>query len=301
MEGCSIEPNSTGTLSGDLLMPLEVLNEPTIVITVLTQAGFAEVTQPVNARVTVSMPDIEGLIAVPEMDLGVGFGELASDGLHMGLQTNLSNSNPFGIDVGDLLIVVKDQAGNVILTGNMNGCSIGPNSTGTLSAGLLMPLQVLSEPAIVVAVQTQAGFAGVTLPVNARVTINMPDIDSLITVPEIDLGVVFGELTSDGLHMGLQANLSNSNPFGIDVGDLQIVVKDQAGNVILTGNMNGCSIGPNSTGTLSADLLMPLEALNEATIVITVETQAGFAGVILPVNAEVVLVNMPDIDSGAAG
>ena len=73
------------------------------------------------------------------------------------------------------------------------------------------------------------------------------------------MGVDFGELTSDGLHMGLRTNLSNSNPFDIDVDDLQIVVKDQSGNVILTSNMNGFSIGPDSTGTLSGDLLMPLD------------------------------------------
>ena len=100
-----------------------------------------------------------------------------------------------------------------------------------------------------------------------------------------------------GCPWGCRPTISNSNPFGIDVGDLQIVAKDQSGNVILTSNMSGCSMGPDSTGTLSGDLLMPLEVLNEPTIVITVQTQAGFAGITLPVNAKVVLVNLPDIES----
>ena len=207
--------------------------------------------------------------------MGVGFGELTSDGLHMGLQATVPNSNPFGIDVGDLKIVAKDQSGNVLFTSSMKGCSVGPDSTGTLSGDLLMPLEVISEPTIVITVQTQAGFAGVTLPIGAKVTVDMPDIENLIAVPEIDLGVDFGELTSDGLHMGLQTTITNSNPFGIDVGDLQIVARGQSGNVIFTSNMKGCSIGPDSTGTLSGDLLMPLEVLNEPSIVITVQTQAG--------------------------
>jgi LEA14-like dessication related protein len=295
MKGCSLGPDSTGKLSGDLLLPLEVITEPNIVISVQTQAGFAGITLPINARVTADVPDIESLITVPDMDLAVGFGEPTSDGLLMGLQTTITNSNPFGVDVGDLQIVAKDQAGNVILTSNMKGCSVGPDSTGMLSGNLLLPLEVISEPTIVVTVQTQAGFAGVTLPIDAKVRVNMPDISSLI-VPEIDLGVDFGELTSSGLHMGLRTTITNSNAFGIDVGDLQIVARGQAGNVILTSNMKGCSIGPDSTGTISGDILMPLEVLNESSIVISVQTQAGCAGVVLPINAKVT-VKMPDIGS----
>jgi hypothetical protein len=82
---------------------------------------------------------------------------------------------------------------------------------------------------------------------------------------------------------------------------LQIVAKDSSGNVILSGNIAGCSMAPASTSTLSGDLLLPLEAINEPTIVITVQTRAGFAGVTLPLKAKLVLVNMPDMESGAGG
>jgi len=301
MNGCSIGPDSTGALSGDLLMPLEVVDRSSIAITVQTQAGFAGVTLPIKAKVGVKMPDIGSLISVPEIDLGVDFGELTPDGLRMGLQANVSNSNPFAIEVGDLLITAKSRSGNVILTSSIEGLSIGPDSTGTLSGDLLIPLEFVNKSTIVIATQTQAGFGGVTLPIKAKVTVKMPDAESLITIPGMGLGVNFGEITSDGLPMGLQATITNSNPFAIDVDDLQIVAKDQSGNVILTSNIGGCSMAPDSVGTLSGDLLIPLEAVNEPTIVISVQTRAAFAGVTVPLNAEVVLVNMPDMESGAGG
>jgi LEA14-like dessication related protein len=300
MAGCSIGSFATGTISGDLLIPLDMLDESGIVMTVQTQAGFGGLSIPINAQVTIDMPDIDSLIVVPEIDLGVSFGELTTSGLNMLLQTTLTNSNSLDLDVGDVQMVAKGESGNVIFASTMTGCSIGPGATKTISASILMPLEILTESSIVMTVETEVGFAGITLPIDAKMAIQMPDIESLIVIPEIDLGVDFGDLTSDGLQMMLQTTLTNPNPFGIDVGDLQIVAKGQSGNVIFSSIMAGCSIGPDDTETISGDLLIPLEILNESSVVMTVQTQAGFAGVTLPINAKVT-VTMPDIASVIPG
>jgi LEA14-like dessication related protein len=295
MKGCSVGPLAAGALSGDLLMPLETINEPGITISARTQAGFAGIMLPISARVAVNMPEIENLVSVPDIDLGVTLGEITPAGLLMGLEATLNNSNPFGIDVGDLEILAEGQSGSVLYSGAMDGCSVGPASAGALSADLVLPLEAINEPSIVIAVKSQAGFAGVMLPINARVTLNMLDIEN-ITVPAIDMGVDFGELTSDGLILGLETAISNSNPFGIDVGDLLITAKGQSGNVIMTSNMEGLSLGPESAGTISGELVLPLEALSESSVAIAVQTEAGFAGLMLPIGAKVT-VQMPDIES----
>ena len=294
--GLSIAPNSTGTLSGDLLMPLEVISEPALLITVQTQAGLAGIRLPITANVKVAMPDIGSLATLPEMSLGVDIGELTADGLHMGLKATVPNSNPFGIDVGDLEIVAEGQPGNVLFTCSMPGCSIGPDSTGELSGDLLMPLSVLGEPAITITVQTRAGFAGLTMPVGGKVVVGIPDIGSLVAVPEMNLGVNFGKLTSEGLCLDLQTVIANSNPFGIEVDDLQITARGESGDALFATNLEGCSIEPGSTGTISGEILMPLAAMNEPSVVIMVETQAGTEGVMLPISAQLT-VNMPDIAS----
>jgi len=294
--GLSIAPNSTGTLSGDLLMPLDVISEPAIVITVQTQAGLAGISLPITANVRVAMPDIESMVAVPEISLGVDVGELDTDGLHMGLHATVPNSNPFGIDIGSLEIVAKGESGNVVFTSTMAGCSIGPDSTGELSGDLLMPLSVMGESAITIGVRTQAEVAGLTVPVGARVVVAMPNLESLITVPDMNLGVKFGKLTSEGLCLGLEAVIGNSNAFGIEVDDLEIVGKGESDVVLFTSGMGGCSIGPGSTGTLSGEILMPLAAMNETSVVITVATRAGIEEVSLPISAQLT-VNMPDIAS----
>ena len=300
LDSFSVGPDSTGALLGDLLIPLDILDESKIVICMEGEAGFSGVTLPVSGKIAVKIPDIRNLVTIPEVDLDVDFWELTPAGLHMGFQASVSNPNPFGIDVDDLLIVARTRSGGTILSSSILGCSIEPNSTGTISGDLLMPLGVLDRSTVVIKIQTEAGFAEFALPVNAKMTVKMPDIASLVDIPQIDLGVAFGELTPDGLPITLQANISNSNPFGVDVDNLQIVAKDSSGNVILSGNIAGCSMAPASTSTLSGDLLLPLEAINEPNIAITVQTRAGFAGVTLPVNAKVVLVNMPDV-GGIAG
>jgi hypothetical protein len=299
MKGCSIGPDATGTISGDLLIPLGILDKPrTIAITVGTRAGFAGLNLPITARVTMKVPDVENLVAIPEIYLGVAFGEeFTTDGeLRMTLLATITNPSGLDLVVGNLEIVATGQSGHGYINSTMAGCSIGPYATGTISGDLLIPLTVLSEPSIVMTVQTEAVFAGITLPLNAKMAIQVPDIERLIDVPEIDLGVAFGELTSDNLQMKLKTTITNPNPFGLDVGNLQIVAKGQSGNVVLTKTITGCSIGPGATGTISDNISIPIAVLNEPILVITVQTQAGIAGVTLPINAKVT-VTMPDIGS----
>jgi hypothetical protein len=296
MKGLSVGAESTGTITGELLMPLDMLNEPVVIMTIRTEAGFAGVTLPMGAKITVNMPDMESLIVVPTIDVGVDMGQLTADGLTMGLRATVTNANPFGIDVGDVQIAARDGSGNAISGCTMDGVSVGPGSTGTLTGELLMPLDVLNESAVVITFQTQAGFGSVTLPIGARLTVNMPDIQSLIAAPGIDLGIDFGEATSDGLRLGLKATITNPNLFGIDIGDVRIVATGQSGRRILTERMDGCHIAPDDAGVLRGSLLMPLDILDESAVIITMETEAGFAGVSLPISARMT-VNMPDLGS----
>ncbi len=296
MEGLSVAAESAGTFAGELLMPLDMLNEPIVVITVRTQAGFAGACLPMGAKITVNMPDIESLITVPAIDVGVDMGQLTDDGLMMGLQATITNANPFGIDVGDVRIVATDGSGNAISDCTMEGLSVAPNSAGTLTGEMLMPLDVLNESVVLIAFETEAGFGNVTLPIGARLTVTMPDLASLIAAPAIELGMDIGEVASDGLHLGLRATITNPNVFGIDVGDVHIVATGDSGRTILTDGMRGCHIGPDDTGVLRGSLVMPLDVLNESAVHITVQTEAGFAGVALPIGARMTI-NMPDLGS----
>jgi hypothetical protein len=291
LNSLSLEPNSAGTLSGDLLVPLEELNQSTIVLALQARAGFAGTTQPINGKLTIKMPNLERLMGAPEMDLGVDFKEITPEGLHLGLRSNVSNPNAFGIDIGDLQVTARDQSGETILTSQIKGGRIAPDSSGAFSGDLILPLDRVNRSTIAITVQTHAG------------------VESLISVPEMDLGLEFGQLTSEGLYVGLQANLTNSNPFSISMGDLQITARGQEGSVILATSIKGRSMGPGSRDTFSGRLLLPLEAIDEPTIVITVQAQAELGGVtLMPIKGKVVvkmpglksLVTTPEVDLGVA-
>ncbi len=237
---------------------------------------------------------VEQHVTVPTVNLSVNIGQLSSNGLSANLQADISNSNPVVLDIGDIQAVVKGQTGNVIATSTIAGGSIAPNLSGTFTGNITIPLQMINEKTVIVNITTSAGAAGITLPVTATITINLPDIQHLITAPGINLSVNIGQLSSNGLSASLQANINNPNPLNLDIGNMQIVVKGQAGNVITTSSINGGSIAPNSSGTFTGNIQIPLEVLNERTIIVTLNTSAGTMGITLPV-AATVSVNMPDI------
>ena len=222
--------------------------------------------------------------------MAVDMGSLTSRGLGVSIDATISNHIGMKFDIGDLRLAAVSQSGQTYIEETVAGNSIPANSTAKFRHEFVIPLELVSESGFLITVDTTAEARGMSMPLSSSIELTIPDIDSLVVVPEIDLGVDFGELTPDGLHMRLQATVPNCNPFGIDVGDLQIVAKDESGNVILkallTGNTNGLSIGPNSTGTLSGDLLMPLEVISEPAIAITVQTQAGLAGITLPIKCQ---------------
>jgi LEA14-like dessication related protein len=239
---------------------------------------------------------VEQAIKAPSVDLRVNIGSLSPNGLNVGIEAAITNSNSVTLDIGNLQVVAKGGTGRTYVQDTMPGGSVAPNSSMTFTHDLVIPLDVLSERSIVVAIDTRAGAAGITLPVSGTVTVNMPDIQHLITTPGIALSVNIGQLSSSGLSASLQAVISNPNPLSVNLGDMQIVLKGQSGNTLTTSTMVGGSIAPNSSGTFTSNIQIPLQVLNERTIVVTINTSAGVAGITLPVTATVT-VNMPDIHS----
>lgn len=239
---------------------------------------------------------IERAVRAPGIDLHVNIDGLISSGLNVGIEARINNPNPIILDIGNLEVLAKGGTGQTYIQDTVTGGSIAPNSSRTFTHSIVIPLDALYERNMIVTVDTRAGAAGITLPVSATITVNIPDIESLITRPGIALSVNIGQLPPDGLNVSLQANISNLNPLSLDIGDLQIVVKGQSGNVITTSTIIGRSIAPNSTRTLTSDLIIPLQVLNERSIIVTLDTSAGVAGITLPVSATVT-VNIPDIQT----
>jgi LEA14-like dessication related protein len=294
MPGGSVAPNSNMTFTNDLVIPLDVLSERSIVIAVDTRAGVAGITLPVAATVTVNLPDIQHLVSTPGIALSVNIGQLSSNGLSATLQAVISNPNPLSVNLGNMQIVLKGQSGNTLTTSSITGGSIAPNSSGTFTSNIQIPLQVLNERTTVVTINTSAGVAGLTLPIAATITVNLPDIQHLVSTPGIALSVNIGQLSSNGLSATLQAVISNPNPLSVNLGNMQIVLKGQSGNTLTTSSITGGSIAPNSSGTFTSNIQIPLQVLNERTTVVTINTSAGVAGITLPVTATVT-VNLPDI------
>lgn len=296
MPGGSVAPNSSRTLSHSIVIPLNVLSERSMTVTVDGRAGAAGITLPISATITVTTLDLQNLVSAPGIALSVNIGKLSSNGLRTDLQANINNPNAVSLDIGNLQMVMKGQGGNVITTSTMIGGSIAPKSSGTFTSDLVIPLEVLNERSIIVTADTKAGVAGITLPVTATVTVNMPDIQSLISAPGIDLYVDMRDLSPSGLNVAIEARISNPNPITLDIGNLQVVAKGETGYSYVRDTITGHSIGANSSRSFTSNIVIPFDVLNERKMITTVDTRAGVAGITLPITATVT-VNIPDIQN----
>lgn len=114
-------------------------------------------------------------------------------------------------------------------------------------------------------------------------------IEKTIKTPQIDLYVNVGGLSSSGLDVSVEARITNPNPLSLDIGDMQIVVEGQSGNVIMTDTIPADSISPNSSHTFRSNITIPLQVLNERNIIITADSRAGVAGITLPIKATITI------------
>jgi hypothetical protein len=297
--GASGAATSSTTFQTAISIPLEIVGEKDLRIAVDTTAGSAGVSIPLSASVTLTLPSIESLIAVPGMDLTVDIGELGPDGLDMSLQAVISNANPFALEVGDLQTTVKGRSGNVITSSTMKGCSVAGNSTGTLSGHLLMPLEVLNESTLVITVQTQAGFAGVTLPISARITVNMPDIESLLATPGIEVRTEASwvpHFLLPQLRLAVSSDITNNASLDLTVGDIHASFFDADGNLVAEMTVPGGEIETSSSRTFAGSVTLSAsqyaKLLAGDYFVIKVATEAGIGGVnvTLPLEASMTVV-----------
>jgi hypothetical protein len=284
--GASVAANSNTAFQTAILIPLEILGEKDLWIAVDTTAESAGISIPLNASVTLTLPQIESLIAVPGIDLTVDIGDLSPDGLDVSLQAAISNANPFALEVGDLLTTFKGQSGNIIATSTMQGCSIAGNSARTLSGHFLVPLEVLNENTLVSVVQTQAGFAGVTLPVSAKITVNMPDIDSLIAPPVIEAYTEakwLPHILLPRLRLIVSSHITNNANLGLTLGDIQASFFDADGNVVAEMTIVGGEIEASSNRTFAGSVTLSSrqywKLLAGDYFVLKVAGEAGISGV----------------------
>ena len=282
-----------------MVIPPVLVGERELLITVDTRAGAAGIDIPLSASVALTIPAIESLVSVPEVDLAVCLGELTSDGLQVPLQASITNSNPFDIDVGDLQIVAKGQSGNVITTSDITGCSIASNSTGKLAEDLLIPLEVLNESIIEITVQARAGFAGITLPVKAKAAVTLPDLGSLVSIPDIESNVELGIAPAfplPGLKIAVISTIANQGNLNLIVGDIQLSIIDSEGTLLALMAIPGGEIEISSSHTFSGTVILSpsdyQSLLDGGNFSIELTTEVGISGVNakIPIEVEITVV-----------
>jgi len=216
-------------------------------------------------------------VKTPQVDLNVNVKGISNDGLEMSVDTLITNPNPLNIEVGDIGIVVKNADNEVLKQITLDGETIKANDKKTFCSEIAIPVSFLNEKTIVINMQTDVGAGGidVRLPVEAKTTVLLPAMSSLVKPIKTHPDIVIKALEKEA---DVDVKISNSNSFGLVIDDIAIEMFDESGNKIGNGKISGDTISANSDETFSGVVrLTSVPGGNKVTT--TIKTNVGIEGV----------------------
>ncbi|MBN2099465.1 MAG: hypothetical protein JW753_07715, partial [Dehalococcoidia bacterium] len=159
--------------------------ESTLVITVQTQAGLAGVMLPISAKITVNMPNIESLIAVPGIEVYTEVSwvpHFPLPYLRFVVSSEITNNANLDLTIGDIHASFFDADGNLVAEMTVPGGEIEASSSRTFTGSVTLSASqysaLLDGDYFVVKVAAEAGISGVdvTLPLEATMTVAMSSL-----------------------------------------------------------------------------------------------------------------------------
>lgn len=229
---------------------------------------------------------IEKTINTPQVHLYVSIDGLSSSGLDVSIDATITNPNPITLEIGDLEVTAKGETGHTYLHDTIMGGSIAPNSSKTFAHSALIPFDVLNERNITVTADTRAGVAGIALPFGATATIGIPDLASLISVPQLHVYVSTSKLrlppAPPSIEVPTTTTVTNDNDVGLILGDLHMNLYKSGGQLVITDTAPGGVIPAHSTRTVEHSIILGLEVLNiigSSSVTLEVDTEVGISGI----------------------
>lgn len=239
-------------------------------------------------------------IKTPEANLNVRVGGISNGNLELFIEARITNPNPISIDVEDLRITIKGEGENMLKETVISGGTIPGNGEKTFSSKVSIPLSIITGKTVSTNIQTKVGAAGidVKLPVQAKATIQLPDLKEMLKSPQVSAFVKIEGITENGLNISIEATFKNPNDIGVVVGDINVVTKSEDGKKYIETTIAGGTIKAKGEHTFSTSLVIPLASLNEDVLLTKIETEVGAEGIAfkLPVAADV-KVQIPKLSS----
>ncbi len=244
--------------------------------------SLSELLPPESERKATEQGQAQAQVRAPEMRLMIGTGSLSSKGLNINVEVAVLNINSVAIDIDNLQLVARGGQGKLYLQETVSGGSIAPYTERKFTHKTVIPFEGLNEKKMTVVVDAAPMAVGITLPVSASEEVAVPDMRTLTRSPEKTLNVIFTGLTSKGLNAKLEVNVKNPNPLSLNIGDMRVEVRDETGVLMLTGNIAGGSIAPDSSSIFSGDMTLPMVALDEKNVVVRADAMTAISGATAP-------------------
>ncbi len=241
---------------------------------------------------------IESTIRTPEINLYVNVDGLSSIGLDLNVEASITNLNPVSLDVGDLQLVAKGETSRIYLQDTIMGGSIAPNSSRAFSYDFTIPIDVLNERNITVAANTRVGAAGIELPFGTSVNVQIPELNSLISIPQPNVTISTPKLrlppNPPSIEVPIKTIITNTNSVELILGDLHINLYKSGSQLIKTDTAPGGSIPASGTQTFEHSIILGLELLDiigSSSVTVKVNTEVGISGIdeMLPIQGQFTL------------
>jgi len=238
---------------------------------------------------------VERLVNPPEAALYIQVGELSSDGLDVKMEATVSNPNQVTVNIENLQLVVEGETGHVLIQDAITGGTIKASGNRTFLYSTTVPLTILNEKTIIATVNTRAGAAGITLPVDATATVKVPKLTSLISTPEIEVYVeprVKPTFPLPSVEISIDVTITNTNSLGLTLGELHIDILSN-GDLFKQITIQGGAIPASSSRTFSHTVTLGAEILTLIGDKVTIKASSdvGLSGVAekIPINGSITL------------
>jgi hypothetical protein len=216
-----------------------------------------------------------------EMTLLVDNPVYTAQGLNMHVRATVVNPNSSSIDIDNIQLQVQGENGfkyqDTVTGGPAKSLSITE-----FDRDVSVPAAVLSERNLIVKASSRAMLSGAILPLNTAAALKLADISVKTLNPNVSLLAKVTKLvqipSGSQIEARVEGAVQNPNPTGMDIGPIQITVKDKTGHVLNGTTVTGGGLRPGGSCPFNANLVLPVECINDKSTTFEINSLAYASG-----------------------
>ena len=216
----------------------------------------------------------------PETTITVDVLEITTDEIVAQTTIEVYNPNSFDLITRDFKITMLSEDEEEIASIFIPGGVIPANDVGIFTETASVGFEGNGAGKITTVVSTKIGikllwFIDKTLPLNIAIVTNVGEAINDIDIPQVDVGLEFGEITEEGVNFTTVFDVYNPNLFEIYVKDIAVYIETETGEIVGSFIVEDGVVPPKESIALDGTGQLLIRMLNAKEVTISMNAVAG--------------------------